>query len=425
MTIRRHPEDFRVVERLTRAWSAKIAPPGSAGGFAGDWFEVWRVEKTSLTTPEAAARLAKARGVGAGAVAHAGLKDKHAQTTQHMTAPTRQPGAALDPLDGPGWSATLVGYAPKAIGPAAIESNGFTIVVQGLDAARAEAMAGRAMALGWGGPGNANGPLMVNYFGAQRFASARHGEGFAARHLTRGEFGAALRLLIGTPARKDSGVRRAFTRACAQHWGDWATLLPLLPRCPERRPVELLAAGGSEREAFAALPNFIQQMAVDAYQSHLWNRAAARLARVIAGGPDGALGAPDPGSPREGDELVFPRHERIGVEWLGLACPMPAPEGEAQSPGADSCAARAWRDAMDAVLQDEGLRREDLRVPGLRRPVFGGAPRPLLFRATGFDLRPCPRDHGDGADTGRVAVEARFDLPRGAYATVLLAALGA
>lgn len=408
-----------------------MVPPAGEGGFAGDWFEVWRVEKTSLTTPEAAARLAKARGVSAGAVAHAGLKDKHAQTAQHMTLPARAPGVAIGPASGPGWSATLVGYAPKPIGPEAIEGNAFTIVVRGLDAGRAGAMAGRAMALGWGGPSatteaqpGAPGPLFVNYFGAQRFGSARHGEGFAARHLLRGEFGAALRLLIGTPARKDSGVRRAFTRACAQHWGDWAGLLPLLPRCPQRRAIEVLAAGASEREAFAALPNFEQQMAVDAYQSHLWNRTAARLARAIAGGPDGAIVAPDPGSTSAEDQLVFPLRAHIGDSWLGVSMPMPSADVEKGGPAPGEPAV-AWRDAMDAVLGEEGLRREDLRVPGLRRPAFGAAPRPLLVRAGGFDLGPRWQDALDGAEPGRVSLEARFDLPRGAYATVLLAALGA
>jgi len=402
-----------------------VVPPAGEGGFAGDWFEVWQVEKTSLTTPEAAARLAKARGVRAGTLAHAGLKDKHAQTTQHMTLPARAPGLAVEPLSGPGWSATLVGYAPKPIGPEAIEANRFTIVVRGLDHGAADAMAQRARALGWRGPGDASGPVIVNYFGAQRFGSARHGEGFAARQLIRGEFGAALRLLIGTPARKDSGVRRAFTLACAEHWGNWAALLPLLPRCPQRRSIEVLAAGASEREAFAALPNFEQQMAVDAYQSHLWNRAASRLARAIAGGPDCAIVTPDPGSSVDDAGLIFPVRERLGEAWVGLACPMPSPEEIVPSQGAGSEEAAAWRNAMDAVLGEEGVRSEDLRVPGLRRPAFGAAPRPLLVRAEGFDLHPRPPDGLDGADSGRVSLEARFDLPRGAYATVLLAALGA
>lgn len=45
---------------------------------------------------------------------------------------------------------------------------------------------------------------------------------------------AALRLAVGTPARKDLGVRRAFTRTCAAKWGQWKALAAELPPCPER-----------------------------------------------------------------------------------------------------------------------------------------------------------------------------------------------
>jgi len=57
-------------------------------------------------------------------------------------------------------------------------------------------------------------------------------------------------------------------------------------------------------------------------------------------------------------------------------------------------------------------------MPELR---FGHAERPLVMRAANFAMQPLGGGQGGGNDR---AVEVRFRLPRGAYATVLLRALG-
>jgi tRNA pseudouridine13 synthase len=251
---------------------------------------------------------------------------------------------------------------------------------------------------------------VVNYFGDQRFGSARHGQGFAARCLIRGDFEGALKLLIATPARKDSGKRRSFTRAAAGGWGvggggNWSQLLASLPRCPERRAVETLAAGGSFKDAFAALPNLTQVLAVEAYQSWLWNATARRLAESLAGE---SLRTDD-----DFGEMVFPAAAAMPPPWTALRVPMLASTTRMEGP---------WADAAASVLAQEGLSLSDLRVPGLRRPAFGDAPRSLVVIAGSFDVSPCEPD--DLGRTGRLKRTLRFDLPRGAYATVVLRALG-
>ncbi|MBY0263409.1 MAG: tRNA pseudouridine(13) synthase TruD, partial [Phycisphaerales bacterium] len=71
MSIRRQPEDFRVRERLRPGVLESLhAPPGDGWRWA-----VMSLEKTSLTTPDAAALLGKALGVPSAKVEHAGLKD--------------------------------------------------------------------------------------------------------------------------------------------------------------------------------------------------------------------------------------------------------------------------------------------------------------------------------------------------------------
>lgn len=401
MTIRRTPRDFRVEEVLDPAAGRIMARrPG------GRTFLAYRLEKESITTPEACAFLARALSVKAGGVAWCGLKDRHAVTSQVVTAPA-ETGDAEPPaeISGERWRAVFMGFAPEPACAAWIGANRFTIIVRGLSGGAAGEMERRASLLRDG-----DGLLIVNYFGDQRFGSARHGEGFAARALIRGDFERALRLLVGTPARKDSGARRTLTRLCAAHWGDWAAIMAHAPRCPERRAVETLAAGGGFREAFAALPNLVQVMAVEAYQSHLWNATVRRL--VERGVVSEKMLHADDGF----GVMLFPAAAGVPPAWRSLGVPLLGPESRLEG---------EWGTAAGEVLKEEGIAVESLRVPGLRRPEFGEAWRPLLVRAAGFEIGPIEKD-----DLARVRSPrglkrcVRFELARGAYATVVLRALG-
>ncbi len=374
---------------------------------------VWRLTKESLTTPAAVEGLARALGVRPGVVGYAGLKDKHARTSQLVSVPApelRGPAGAPPRLEARGWSAEFLGWSPEPVGgggAASMEGNRFTIIVRGLTAARAREMDRRAALLRSG----ANGSLVVlNYFGAQRFGSARHGKGFAGRRLIEGDFEGALRLLIATPARKDSGKLRALTRACAAKWGRWDELARELPRLPERRAVEALATGASFKGAFGTLPQITQTMAVEAYQSHLWNETARACAAAIVA-QDQLLRSDD-----EFGAMLFPPAAAIDPDWRAVVVPLLA-RGSVLAP--------PWAEAADRALESEGIRVDDLRIPGLRRPFFGEALRPLFVEASSFEMSTPVPDGADGAGRSRPLVRTvRFDLPRGSYATVVLRALG-
>lgn len=405
MTIRRLPTDF-VVEELLRGEAVRsFGAPSRARRFA-----VYELTKTGVTTVAACARLARRLGVAGGRVSYAGLKDKHASTRQHVTVGRIDAGAAPAEIADDGWGARLVGWSAEEASAAWIRRNRFTITVRGLTEERCAAMdeAVDVLALpGGAGGGEGSGErrlLVVNYFGDQRFGSARHGVGFVGRRLIEGDFEGALRLAIGTPSRKDTGARRALSRALAEEWGRWDRALERVPRCPERRAVEVLARGGEFREAFAALPYFFQQMCVEAYQSHLWNAMARRVAREIAG--EDAIVAAD----RQG-ELVFPRASRVSVPMRSVELPMPAPGTRAVKP---------WRRAAEQVMAEEGIGFGSLAIPGLRRPAFGEAWRALFVLAERFVMEQAEADEL-AAGLKRVV---RFELPRGAYATVVLRALG-
>jgi tRNA pseudouridine13 synthase len=248
----------------------------------------------------------------------------------------------------------------------------------------------------------------VNYYGEQRFGSARHGRGIAARSLIRGNFGEALRLLVAVPDRKDSRARRSVKLAIAARWGNWKSLARALPPCPERAVVDALAAsGGDFSRGFSALPYFIRQMTVEAYQSWLWNEIARRLVAALCEPPLVRSAS------RFGD-LLFPRGTGVPPEVASMVVPLLSPRTRLKSP---------WKPIVEEVLNDEGISLGDLRVPGFRTPYFGEVERRVVVEAQEFRLGPLERDES-ATDPTRFKRSVRFFLPRGSYGTVLLRALG-
>lgn len=414
MTLRRTPSDFLVREVLEERLRGGLeATPDRYGEAA---HAVYRLKKTSLSTPEAVGMLAGALRVKAATVSHAGLKDKHAETEQHVSVELPK-GKGADSLpervSGQRWEAERLGWVGEALSADAIAMNRFELVVRGLSQEECRQMGLRARAMVRGDSPKAGSEiatlLIVNYFGDQRFGSARHGEGFAAQHLIRGDFEGALKLLIGTPARKDAGARRELTRLLVQSWGSWKQVLKACPKCPERAAVEVLAEGGDFKDAFAALPHLVQQMSVEAFQSFLWNDVARRM--VATASRDKVPMRTDD----EFGEMLFP----VAAVAEGLASvkiPMPA-EGvlfEGQ-----------WATAMRAALDGVKLEMNQLRIPGLRRPAFGSADRPLIVEASEFQMTKPERDELAAEKSSKPwKRRVTFSLPRGAYATVVMRALG-
>ncbi|MBX3407142.1 MAG: tRNA pseudouridine(13) synthase TruD [Phycisphaeraceae bacterium] len=427
MTIRRTPADFIVDEIAAPEFEGSLRAAPSADALVA----VYRLDKSQLTTPHAVSLLAAELRVRQNDISYAGLKDKHAQTSQMVgvKARTLADGVLLPAeIRGGKWSARRIGWTVAPIDASAIAGNRFCIVVRGVSRAAAAEMDRRASLLATAGD-DGGALLIVNYFGAQRFGSARHGEGWIARSLIDGKFEHALRLAIATPSRKDTGVTRTFTRMLAARWSEaagagrdgWAALARDLPRCPEKKAIERLAFMASRREApidergyreaFAALPYFLQQLYVEAYQSYLWNELARRMAARIAAGQS-LLKTDD----EFGQMLFPPAAARAAAPGLfDLHLPLPAPETQPVEP---------WGGDLLAILEREGLALDRLKIPGLRRPFFGEAMRPLFITAAAFSLGDPEPDDLAAPRSSSMKRQVRFDLPRGAYATVVLRALG-
>lgn len=424
MTIRKQPSDFHVEELLSPETSGAITDRAGSNHVHA----IYTLEKLSLTTPAALNEFCRAVKARPDHASYAGLKDKHAETRQHVTVKLRAPVGAPLSAEGKQWRASRLGFLDHPIAAADITGNRFAIVIRDLKRPESEEMDRRSKLLSAHPTSDIPHPtslLLTNYFGAQRFGSARHGAGWIAKSLIRGDFETALKLAIGTPARKDTGKTRDFTRILASRWGDWKGMHKDLPRLPEARAIDVLARTSDFKEAFAALPYFLQSLFVEAYQSHLWNRCACELVRELpkvpslSGWGEGVggraqLAPPVPfTSDDEFGEMLFAPTSLVQAPWRDLDLPLLAKNSELLDP---------WRETYERVLASEGVALADLRVKGLKRPFFGEASRRLFTEARDFSLSPPEPD--DLSKSGLRKRTASFTLSRGSYATVVLRALG-
>ncbi len=404
MAIKAEPEDFIVEEVLDPEWvDAVNVRPGPHALYA--------VRKRSLTTHELLDLLAGRLDLPVHDLSAAGLKDKHAVTTQHVTVrvDVHRP---LPPktIQADSYQARLLGYVRQAIDSQAIHRNHFQIIVRGLTRRAIDELHEASQRLT---EPTADARLLVaNYYGNQRFGSARAGQGFIAAHLVRSEFEQALKLAIGIPHRRDLHRVKILKQAAADHWENrnWKAALQEAPRIPERAALEHLARKPSDfRGAFAALPYFFQQLCVEAYQSLLWNRIATRLLTDRLG-ESGKLWVVDD----KFGQLVFPERDAVPDDLRDLDLPVLGRKTELHEP---------WREAAGAVLAEEGITVDQLRIAGLDRPWFGEVPRRLFMIAERFTIsEPEPDEMQEKARRFRVTTS--FTLPRGGYATVVLRALG-
>jgi tRNA pseudouridine13 synthase len=202
-TLRSTPEDFRVDEVLS-------FEPDGQGEHA-----FLQVRKRGLNTDAVARQLARLAGVRPGAVSYAGLKDRHALTTQWFS--VHLPGRA-DPdwtaLQGPGLTVQAVTRNRRKLRRGALAGNRFDLVVRALRGDRQALDQALSEAARRGVP---------NYFGPQRF-------GRGGSNLTRARvlFGAG-RLERQQRAMALSAARAyLFNRVLALRVarGDWNRLLP-------------------------------------------------------------------------------------------------------------------------------------------------------------------------------------------------------
>lgn len=325
-----------------------------------------RIRKTGLSTDEAARRIARALGRRPRDVGYAGRKDRHAVTEQTLSIEHVEPAAAESALAGlEGIELLAAARHRNKLRLGHLRGNRFELVLRevGPDAPeRAEAVLRRLAERG-----------VPNAFGAQRFGRELDNH-LVGRELVRGDLAAAAERLAAGQGRAAERIR-----------GD-------------------LERGVKPGRVLRHLPRSLPRLLVSAYQSALFNRMLARRLQELD-----AL--------RLGDLAYL--HDR-GAVFEVLEPEVEAPRAaafEVSPTGPMYGSTMSWPTHEVGELERELLAAEGLTPEDFRRTPggsFRGERRPLRI--------PLTEPH---VETAGDALRVAFALPRGSYATAVLAELGA
>ena len=381
MRIKQRLDDFRVRELLA---DGVLQPSGE--------HRVYRVTKRKLTSLEAARELAAVAGVPAGEVALAGLKDRQGVTVQYMSL-RRGREVNLRALD---LTVESVGFADEALESRHSLGNAFELTLRGLVQEDLDAL-------------RENVPLVrdcgvVNYFDEQRFGNLRHNQGWIAELLMRGEREEALRRLLASLSDHDDAASHGFKRGLLEAWGDWSRCRELAGRFGEHHSVfEYLKKNPEDfGGAFYHIASRLRLIHLYAFQSHVWNRAVADFVRKHA---------------PEGERVVL-----TGVEGplVYPSRPLALPPGATfrlPGPGFEDVRDPEQRGLLEDALARERLTAADFRIDGVPGFQLKGEDRDLLISPRHLRVRPPERD---SENFDAFSVKVRFELPRGAYATLVV-----
>lgn len=389
--IKQRPEDFLVDEMPL------YQPSG-----AGEHIYLF-IEKRNLSTLDVVHILARHFGVRREAIGFAGMKDRNAITRQVFSVHT--PGKTPEDFPQLVHERLSVQWADlhnNKLRLGHLAGNRFSIRIRnvGIDQVRGTKRS-LDMLLERGVP---------NRFGTQRFGRAtnNHRIGLA---ILQGRFDDAVREMLAPQGELSDPHARAREFFLA---GNYADALAALPRTshPERNVLRALSRRANARGAILGLDRNTKRFFLSALQSALFNHVLD--ARLDAGCFDRLL---------EGD--VAMKHENRACFDVDRDV-ITATETEQRLRAFEiSPTGPMWSGSMrrangsaglydDAALASAGLTVEQLIAFDEQAPgMVEGARRPLRVPVTDADLEAGLDEHG-------TYIRVAFDLPRGAFATVVL-----
>ena len=380
MKIKQTPDDFQVEE-------ISSLTPGD-GPYA-----LYRLTKRGSTTPAALDMIRKRFRIRPGAIAYGGLKDRHAHTSQYFTiAHGPRKGLQLHDI-----KVEYLGQAEQACNSSHIQANQFTLTLRALGPVQVEQAEETLPEIREVG--------VANYFDDQRFSSVSEGR-FVAREMVLEKYEDALRLALTAPYEHDRSGMKHEKEILAQHWGDWTACEKSLPHAKSGRIVRhLIAHPDDYLGGLLKLEPDLLVLYLSAWQSHLWNRMLARWIELNI-----------PAAKRVTVDLrlgSFPMPRSMRAEakniWYSLALPYPSARLRLDPES-------AWAPLVEKVLEEEGIKLEQMKLRGLQKPFFSKGEREAA-------VRPVKLSHSfekDDLNSGKRKLTLSFQLPAGAYATMVV-----
>lgn len=252
MKLRVKPEDF-VVEEIT---NVELSSNGD--------YSIYILKKKSIETIEIFSKLASKFNLDKSEIGFAGIKDKHAITTQYISIPTKYSVKGFIELN---YSLKFVGYSSMPIKTGNLIGNKFKITIRDLRNEQLRKLEGSLERV--------QGSGVVNYFDSQRFGNVKNNV-FVAKFLAKKDYESAVLyfLLSQYSFNKSINIDSEYKKL-KTNWKNFGNLKLQLPYIDILQKSYL--KDKSWKVTFKKIPKKLREIIVMSYQSYLWNECVKEL----------------------------------------------------------------------------------------------------------------------------------------------------
>ena len=331
-----------------------------------------KLRKQNMTTLEAIGKLSNMLHISRDRIGYAGNKDKRAVTEQYISIQgvseedVRQ--IFTDEFD-----IEVIGEGHH-IGLGNLSANRFEILIRDLNLP-IEDIRNRSLKIVEELDGK-----FPNYFGDQRFGSARPITHQVGRHILRGEYEKAVWTYIAKPYDSEyKSIRKTRQKLWeSRDPEDAAEKFPESYRYEKTLLYHLTKNEGDYKGAIKRLPEGLQQLFIHAYQSWIFNRVLSNLLE---------------------DGWFDPEYE---IPLVGFKTDLKDNKPE---------------NMIEEILEEEGVSQEDFRLQDFPELRSEGSFRRAFADFRNFEILDIEEDD---LNMTQNKMRVKFDLPKGCYATVLL-----
>jgi len=420
-TIRRSVDDFVVEEALVDGSKAEVGKPAKLGALGSSMvrnrYLLCVLVKRDWDTLSAVNAVADQLGISMGRIQTGGLKDAKAVTAQHITVEnvSAEDAAKVKIKD---IELHPIGYFREELSSYYLLGNSFHITIS--EISHPKSTAEKRMTRTIEELRSAGG--VPNFFGHQRFGTTRPITHLVGKAMIKGDVRKAAMLFLAKPSHHEHPQSRQ-AREELQASQDFAHALKHFPKQLryERLMLEHLAKEPSDYTgAFRCLPLKLQQLFIQAYQSHLFNkflsrRIAAGLRLYAAEVGDNVVGVERSGMPLVSmvksirAENIAEVNKALDDEKMRLALPL---FGYRQR-----LSLGMQGQIEKQILEEEGVTAEDFRVRMLPQLALKGSLRAVIVPLNDLSV---DRVSHDSMNLSKWTVGVSFALYRGSYATIVL-----